>query len=242
MLVCIDDVQWSDAATLELVEHCLTRLPDLPMGWVLAGRPDTEAVIGSRLRLTSGMRRIELGPLSLAETRLLAEEILGPRAIGWELATLVFARAGGNPFLCEELLRGMSSFVNVAGRGPPSDDLLELVPDGVVESVQERSGQLGEESRVALEWGSVLPVPFELDELQAVADCDVPAVLDSLEAAGFLVSHGDRYFSFVHSILRDAVYRGITERERIHRHGAVADALTREPLERRAPQLANAQR
>jgi DNA-binding CsgD family transcriptional regulator len=240
LLVCVDDLQWSDAGSLELLHYCLARLSDLPIGWVLAARPDARAGLAAHRMERAGLvERIDLGSLSLSQTRSLAEGILGPGRVDDGLAAVLFERTDGNPFLCEELLRAL-----------PADELgwggvrrlAELVPVGVSEAVTERVGRLAPGLRSALEWAAVLPVPFTFLELEAVGGPEAGGAVEALADAGFLTSDGDGQWDFVHSILRDAVYRGLPERQRVRRHGVVADALNATALERLAPQLERAHR
>lgn len=120
--------------------------------------------------------------------------------------------------------------------------LAELVPRGVVDAVQDRAGRLAPELREALEWVTVLPVPFTFEELEAVAGVGDGGAPELLADAGFVVAGEDGGWGFVHSIVRDAIYLALPERERVRRHGVVADALADGPLERRAPQLVGARR
>ena len=148
---------------------------------------------------------------------------------------MLFERTDGIPLLCEELLRALPA----DELGPAGvQRLAELVPVGVSEAVSERVERLAPGLRSALEWAAVLPVPFTFEELEAVGGPEAGGALEWLTEAGFLTSDGDGRWSFVHSILRDAVYRGLPERQRVRRHGVVADALVGMPLERVAPQLA----
>lgn len=241
LLVCVDDLQWSDAGSLELVHYCLARLSDLPIGWVLAGQPAAEAgLLAFRLERAGLVERIELGLLSLPETRSLAEGILGSGRVSDRFATVLFERAGGNPFLCEELLRALPA--GEVERGDVPAALAESVPAGVRGAVSERAERLAPAMRSALEWAAVLPVPFSFEDLEAVGGPGAGVALEPLAQAGFLTSDGRGRWNFVHSIVHDAVYSGLSTRERVRRHGVVVDALAGMPLEQAAPQLERAQR
>ena len=241
VLLCVDDLQWSDSATLELVHYCLARLTDLPIGWVLAARPDAEAgLLGHRLERAGLVDRIELKPLTLSETRVLTELIRGPRRVGDELTEVLFQRTNGNPLLCEQLLRSLPAEDPAAG-GNWSSALGQLVPEGVIVATRERADQLTPALRQALEWATVLPAPFSSQELEVVAGRDAGDAPEALARAGFLATDGSGLWSFVHAIVRDAVYREIPERDRVRRHRRVADILAGGPVQRLAPQLVSAQ-
>jgi predicted ATPase len=241
VLLCVDDLQWSDVATLELVHYCLARLSDLPMGWLLAARPDAGArLLAHRLERAGLAERIELAPLSLSETRLLVQTALGQERIDEELVEVLFARTNGNPLLCEQLLRA-AAMQDLAGGGRWSTALADLVPEGVIEATRERAARLAPALRPALDWATVLPVPFTSFELEMIAGQDAGNAPEALAQAGFLAPDGHGGWSFVHSIVRDAIYRGLPERDRVRRHKRVADAFADGPLQRLAPQLVSAQ-
>ncbi len=240
LLLCVDDLQWSDAGTLELVHFCLARLLDLPIGWVLASRPATDAgLLAHRLERAELVERIAVLPLTLAETGQLAEDLLGPDGSSEQLVEVLFERTGGNPLLCEQLLAAFEAGVE---RTKDVRAVAEHVPDGVIHAVAERSDRLAPELREALRWAAVLPVPFTFADLRRVAGPGAASAPEQLADAGFLRSDGHAGWSFVHSIVRDAVYGALPVAERIRRHGLVADALSDGPTERRAPQLAKARR
>ncbi len=242
LLLCLDDLQWCDAGTMELVQYCLARMVDLPLGWIFAARAgEGDAVWIHRLTRVEPVERIELAPLSAVQTRTLAEQLLGQGSVSDELAAVLFERTGGNPFLCEELLRAFSfdsAGRDVAVSGPAAD----LVPAGVAEAVGERTERLPPAERSALEWASVLPSPFGFAQVELVAGPEAADAPEALSQAGFLMRDDGGGWSFLHSILRDAVYRAIPEAERVRRHGVVADALANGPLEHLAPQLRAARR
>jgi len=243
-LLCLDDLQWSDAGTVDLVHYCLARLTDLPIAWLMAARPAAAVEqLAHRLVRAGDLKHLKLESLSSADTRRLAEAILGDSQLSDRLATVLYARTGGNPFLCEELLRALCDVV--AREDSSSDGIGEidrLVPGSVRAAIEERVSRLPESAREALEWATVLPEPFTFEELQAVGGQRLGSAPESLAAASFLCRDPRGGWSFVHSIVRDAVYGQLPEHERVCRHGVVADALVDGPLERRAPQLALARR
>jgi DNA-binding NarL/FixJ family response regulator/tetratricopeptide (TPR) repeat protein len=245
LLLCLDDLQWSDAGTIDLVHYCLARLTDLPIAWLLASRPAAAVErLAHRLVRAGVLAQVELEPLGAAEVRRLAALILGEDRVSERLASVLYGRTGGNPFLCEELLRTVRNDVAVP-QDPNSNgisDIDRIVPRSVTDAIEERVSRLPATARKALEWAAVLPEPFTFGELQAVGGQELGRAPESLAAASFLSGDGRGGWRFVHSIVRDAVYRRLPEAERVRRHGVVADALVDGPLERRAPQLASARR
>jgi DNA-binding CsgD family transcriptional regulator len=241
LLLCIDDLQWSDSATVDLVHYCLARLTDVPLVWVLAARSGrSRSGVLRRLEREGLLDWVELEPLSVGETRLLAESIVGSR-VDDEVVSVLVERTGGNPFLCAELVRTRWWAEATAVRDGSSAVVMgTLVPGTVRDAIDERADLLAATARAVLDWAAILPEQFTFEELEAVAGAE--SAPEELADAGFLVSDRDGFWRFVHSLIHDAVYRRLPEAERVRRHSLVADVLGSGPLERLAPQLERAHR
>jgi len=117
------------------------------------------------------------------------------------------------------------------------------VLEGVIAAVADVVDRLAPALRDALEWATVLPAVFTGQELAALTDTGtVGGVAESLHRAGFLTSADADGWTFVHELVRDAIYRALHEGDRVRRRAALADVLATGPLARLAPQLASAHR
>jgi hypothetical protein len=246
LLLCLDDLQWSDSATVDLVHYCLARLRDLPIAWVLAARPERpQARLAHRLEREALVRPLQLGPLSVEETRLLVHAAVWGRELGQGVAQIVYERTGGNPFLSVELLRAVlqsEAGATRAGERRSRSPAAAFLPATISDAIEDRAWRLSTDARTAVEWAAVLPEPFGPDELERVAGANTRNALAELTEAGFLATDGLGGWRIVHSIIRDAIHQRLSERERVRRHAIAADALAGGPLERVAPQLASAHR
>jgi DNA-binding CsgD family transcriptional regulator/tetratricopeptide (TPR) repeat protein len=244
VLVMIDDLQFSDAGTRELAHYCVARLADLPVGWVLATRPgkEVEALLHHLMRSRLATR-LELGGLTQEELRELIAAWLDADAVDESLAAAIRVRSEGNAFFAEELLRTLGEQGKLVSREGVvlSEQLDGLVPPSVTQAVRERVKRLPAEARDVLAWASLLSEPIDPALLSALAGVQVDAEAAMLADAS-LLREGAEGWRFVHAMVRDAVYTGLSRAERVRRHGLVADALAPTDAARRAPQLAAAGR
>jgi hypothetical protein len=106
VLLVIDDLQWTDRDSLELLAHVLAG-PDAPRALLVAAlRPDGDFGDGVTLDQVQGSLHpatiIELTPLTAVAAHELAKSLLGGRE---ELAALVAREAAGHPLFTLELAR-----------------------------------------------------------------------------------------------------------------------------------------
>jgi hypothetical protein len=107
VLICVDDLQWCDPATLRLLRTLPQRLATEAIVWVLAVRHhETAAAVEATVHALTeaGADVLELRPLDESAVRAIAPTCSVPRRTG--VLTSV-ARAGGQPLLLVELLRGL---------------------------------------------------------------------------------------------------------------------------------------
>jgi DNA-binding CsgD family transcriptional regulator len=248
----VDDLHWSDRASLELIYYCGARLADLPVGWVLAARPsETLRRDLAGLARLDWFDRIDLRGLSREEVGRLVAAAGGNLSEPVQVADAVYARSAGNPFFCAELLTALRQIGDAPSGTGLAGDIAALLPGTVTESVTDRLAGLDELPLSLLRWMAVAPEPVA-EELVArlFAGPSDPALaaagpaehLDRLTAAGFLASAGPGRWGFLHAIIRDAVYELIPPATRIAMHSVVADALPAEAAADRAPQLTAAGR
>src|SRR5262249_35516332 len=93
LLLVLDDLQWSDGATLDFLRHLAGRGGSTPMLVVATARP---GAVGSSLVEDVEATQIDLGGLTVSET----ETLLAARGEALDAEALV-RRTGGNPFFLE---------------------------------------------------------------------------------------------------------------------------------------------
>ena len=126
LLLVLDDLQWADRSTRQLLLYLLAGLGEVGLSVLAAVR--AEALHGAHplrrvlaeLRRLRSVRVVDLAPLDRDQTVALVTAIAGD-AVDGEDAERVYKRSGGNPFVAEELARDLRD-----GRVELSDTLREI--------------------------------------------------------------------------------------------------------------------
>jgi DNA-binding CsgD family transcriptional regulator len=213
LVVALDDLHWSDPASIDLVAALLRRAPDAPVLLALAFRPGQAPQRLVAALATPAVQRLALGPLTERD----AAELLGSGA------TAIYRRAGGNPFYLEQLARVAPH----DGGGGDADG--GGIPAAVAASLAEELAALSPEDRALLEGAAVAGEPFEPDVAAAAGELSLDAGLDALDAllARDLLrpTTVPRRFRFRHPLVRRAVYDGAPGGWRLAAHARVARTL-----------------
>jgi tetratricopeptide (TPR) repeat protein len=154
----------------------------------------------------------------------------------------VLALTDGNPFFVIEV----AHLLTATPSGASGARALPAVPPGVQELLRRRLEPLPAASRRALDAAAVMGREFELAPLARVLDTPPEAVLEALGPALALgvvrdVPGALQRYAFVHALMRETLYEGLTPVARIALHGAIAEALeaTGAAADERLPALAH---
>lgn len=216
LVIVLDDVQWMDAGSAELLHYVARTNRSRPALVVLAAREGEIADNAALLRVTRGFRRegllseLPVAPLAEAAVAALVASI-GSRAD----AARVFAQSGGNALFALEL-----------ARAPTAGDDVPATLGGLV---RDRIAQLAPDAADVLRWAAVLGGATTTADLEQLSRLDVDAVvsaLEQLEARSLLVrrSGGDAH-GFAHDVVRRVVYGDLSGPRRRLMHQRVATML-----------------
>ncbi|WP_037835636.1 helix-turn-helix transcriptional regulator [Streptomyces sp. NRRL F-5650] len=226
LLIVVDDAQWIDRATLDVLSFVARRMDSEPVTLLLGVR--TAAALPG---FDDGYERLELGPLDgAAANRLLDRQPTPPTG---RTRARILEEAAGNPLALVELAHA-TAIRNPLGSsvsGPlPVTDRLERIFAG-------HAADLPEPTRRVL----LLLAAADTSDTRAAA-VGLPEADDKAwepaDRAGLVRQDGTR-IAFRHPLVRAAVYHGASFEERRRAHLALAELLRTEP-DRRAWHLAAA--
>ena len=231
LAVVLDDLQWADDATLDLLPALARSLDGRPVLLIAAYRSDhvprghPVRRLRGELRRDHRLREVAVEPFDAATTASLLEHVLGAPA-SVSLCDAVADRTGGVPFFVVELASALAASERLVN-GPAG---LELVgeealplPDGVRDAVLLRAGGLSGPGRTAITVAAVAGQTFDPEAVMAIAELD--AWPDDPVRFGILVEGAPGQMAFRHALVRDAFYDEIPWLERQALHRQVAERL-----------------
>ena len=161
LVLLLDDIHWSDSASVDLLGSLLRRPPDAAVLLVLALRPrqvpERLAAALEPARRADSLARLELGAL----TREQAAELLGSNVDETTAATL-YEDSGGNPFYLEQLgrvvSRATSSRIGTSQSSLGDLEVPPLVAAALAEGARPVAGRVASSvTRCRRRWRSLRP-------------------------------------------------------------------------------------
>jgi DNA-binding CsgD family transcriptional regulator/tetratricopeptide (TPR) repeat protein len=247
LVIAVDDLQWADGASLDLLRSLARRgrgerlilltiraderSADSPPGLLLAD------LLHDRLLLD-----LTLSPLSHTASDALLRELLGE--VDHHLAAMVYKRSGGLPYFIEEIVRTLVADESIICEGGvwrlANQAGARSVPVAVAALVLRRVARLPVETREALEMAAVVGERFDISLLadalrrvpSAVDEALQPALRARILRAGAQTAAsaepveasetGSLRFAFNHALTRETIYGHIPPTERRTLHGLLA--------------------
>jgi DNA-binding CsgD family transcriptional regulator len=242
-LVLLEDLQWADPASLELLRHIATHVRQWPMLLLVTYRVDEltrrhpfarqlPALVREAEGVRLDLRRVDAEALRL----LVAAQYRLPALDEARLVSYLEQHAEGNPFFATELLRALEEETVLR----QSDDGWTLgtldrvvVPSFLRQVIEGRVERLGEEVRQPLAVAAVIGQEASLSLWGEVADLDdeaLLAIVDRTVEAHLLEADRDgARVRFVHALIREALYEGILPPRRRLWHKRAAEVLLASP-------------
>lgn len=240
----VDDAQWADSATLELLQFLIATLHGARVLIVVAYRTGELAETHPLLALIARAMRsrhvahIELEPLSPAHIHELIDATL-PKGLFLppEAVREVRERSEGNPLFAEEFLKTMADGMRVGATHT-------TLPASLRGLLLDRLGRIAADDLRLLEIAALIGRRFSAAFLARIAGREVSSLDAFLRLAldeHFLIEDVEEpgWFRFRHALTRDTILSRVLALHARALHVSIAQAIEREPItDARIPELA----
>ncbi len=232
LLIALDDLQWADSSSCELLAYLARRTHGYPIVIVATCR-DMELPQDHPLRpLLTDLRRenaiesLALEPLSPDQIASLVTQVT---QVSEPMIQRISTRAAGNPFFAEELARTLETAPNLINREQ------DPLPDTISAVLGLRMGRLSQDCQNLLRKAAVLGSSFEFQVISAMEESgnnyDEDAVLELIEEglkSGMLTEEGTGTrvtYSFWHPLLASHLYESLSAARRASQHRRAAEVF-----------------
>ncbi|ACE06495.1 hypothetical protein Aasi_1160 [Candidatus Amoebophilus asiaticus 5a2] len=245
LVIFLDDLQWADQASLELMTYLLQQPNIGHLLWIGAYR-DTEITpshpalqaITTLQEAQITIQKLPLAPLSLASLyQWIADSLHKPLIDIQPLVELIFQKTAGNPFFVKLFLQSLYD-QRLLTFSPQTHWKWELAKiyqhpatENVITLMTYQIRQLPVTTQKALSVASCISHRLALSTLQTAMACSHEEVEKTLQPAlnsGILIQV-DHEVYFAHDRVQEAAYHLIAEEERAHTHLTIGQRLLANP-------------
>ncbi len=256
-IMVVDDLQWVDSASIDLLIHLFKLAEDQPLLFVCVFRPERQSPAWQvKIRADTDYphryQEIRLEPLGAEDTDALISALLKIADLPADLHKLILGKTDGNPYFVEEVVRSLID------QGVVERDATGLkwkagalvsdiaIPDSIQALLMARIDRLDEQTKSTLQAASVIGRAFYFRILETISELAIALdkQINTLERAELLreaARNPELEYMFRHDLARDAAYNTILNRKRREFHRRVAEAIEKlfpERLEEHAHRLA----
>ena len=221
----IEDVHWIDEVSESMVADFVAVIPHTPSLVLVTSRPEYH---GALTRVT-GAHTVALAPLSDSETAALVSQLLGSDPSVGALGQTIAARAAGNPFFAEEIVRELGE--RGVLRGEPgaylsTAEVAEVnVPATLQATIAARIDRLDPKAKRTLSAAAVVGSRFSRGLLETLGIA--PALEDLV--GGELIDQirftPQPEYVFHHPLIRTVAYEAQLKADRAQLHRRLATAI-----------------
>ena len=237
LLVAIDDLQWADDTSVELINQVARQVTGRRLLLVLAYRPEESLTPVLQVADLSHHTSLRLKELSdEASLRLLDTLLPTTPQMPRHLKQLILAKARGNPLFIEEvahsLIENYLTLDEATGTYYARTDLEQIeVPDSVNRVIMSRIDRLDESSRNVLRVASVIGQEFQHWLLSAIypyrrVEGELRERLDELSQREVLEGPcPDLLYLFRHILTREVAYESLLYADRRQLHRRIGESI-----------------
>jgi class 3 adenylate cyclase/tetratricopeptide (TPR) repeat protein len=223
LLLTIDDMHHSDDRTLELMSEVASRLSEVSVLLVLAGRNEP----GDWLARFPDATSVRLAPLRRSHAAVLAGEFVPDMRLAAEATEFLAERSSGNPLYLRELLamaKARGLFVESGGCYRLTAQ--EAIPATLQAMLAARLDALEPRQKLGLQHVAVLGEAATAERVAQLGSPQAPTVLRSLVDLGLLRHGSDGRYDIADALLREVAYETLPRNVRGELHHRAATTTT----------------
>jgi class 3 adenylate cyclase/tetratricopeptide (TPR) repeat protein len=237
VVLVVDDAQWADAASSEMLQALLGHTETLPLLLVFGARTDRSGPAWQLKQVAESEyphrhEEIRLGPLGPSDAAALFGELVAVAGLPPERIAAITGRSEGNPFFLEEIVRELiqtgALVFDVDGWRLTRDADEDTVPSSLRRLLQARFDRLSPAARTSLEAAAVIGRTFSADLLARILGSS-PDLHELLKVG--LIEEDDtsaRSYRFHHALGQESAYAAILQRRRKALHLRVGETIASE--------------
>jgi class 3 adenylate cyclase len=230
VLVVVEDVQWIDPTSLDLLNRTVARIASLPVLLLATFRPEFQpAWIGE-----PHVSALPLSRLGRRDSAALVGGVAGGTVLPDAVVEQIVAQTDGVPLFVEELTRTVleSGLLRETANGFALDGPLPAlaIPTSLRASLVSRLDRLGSARDIAL-IAAAIGREFSHELLAAITSlsaAELDAALERLTASGLISRRGTppaATYMFKHALVQDAAYACLLKSRRRALHANIAKVL-----------------
>jgi class 3 adenylate cyclase len=177
LVVVCEDVHWADPASIDVIRNVLPLAAQLPVLFIAALRAERDSagwalIAQAREVFGDALTELRLEPLTETESRSLVANLLEIESLPLHVRDLILARAEGNPFFVEEVVRMLIERGVIELRDDQwvaTEEVSSIeIPDTLHGLLLARIDQLSDDAKRSLRIASVIGRQFPVRVLERV--------------------------------------------------------------------------
>ncbi len=240
LLIQLEDVQWIDPTTMELIKCLVKELVGHPVLLLITSRPGYENDFSQYPHVST----LKVERLPKSYMKQLVNQIKGDSKLLDPVIDEMVERTDGIPLFMEELSKSLLE-TSASDHLESSQLAFKDIPATLHDSLLSRLDHLPEDTRSIALLASVIGRDFSYDLLERIADVgdqNLYELLSPLLEAQLVMQRNappNAEFSFKHALVRDVAYETLLQSDRVNIHRKIAQSLEQDYPEnlRRSPEL-----
>ncbi len=250
VIVC-DDIHWSDPASVDLLINLFSLADRQPILFICATRPDRRApawqiTTTADHQFPHRYTEILLDPLNQEESYRLVSHLLNNKQLPGSLRETILAKAAGNPFFIEEVIRNLmeNESIEANQRGNHRNLMADFegeqiaIPDSLQSLLMARIDRLDESQRRTLQMAALIGPRFYYRVLQTILERGAEGGdslahhldehlddLQRLELISQVARIPELEFIFKQELVQESAYKTILLKQRRIYHRLVGEAM-----------------